>query len=52
MTEQPFFNNYMKGFSSGNSNAKLAHEQGLYFGNNPELTETEMTEIIKVFTSI
>jgi CDP-6-deoxy-D-xylo-4-hexulose-3-dehydrase len=53
MTRQPFFMKHMKQYASvlGDSNAKLAHEQGLYFGNNPELTEKELKEIIKVFTT-
>jgi len=34
----------------GDSNAKLAHKQGLYFGNNPELTRKEMNTIVKIFT--
>lgn len=49
-TRQPFFNKYMKKFSLKNSNAKLVHTQGLYFGNNPNLTNKEMSTIIKVFT--
>ncbi len=53
MTKQPFFNKYKNKFSNilGNSNAKLIHEQGLYFGNNPELTNKEIEVIIKIFTS-
>lgn len=53
MTAQPFFRKYMKEYLHivKNSNAKLVHEQGLYFGNNPELTEDEIQEIISVFTS-
>lgn len=50
MTRQPFFSKYMKEYSFENPNAKLAHEQGLYFGNNPELTNKEMNTIIKIFT--
>ncbi len=50
MTKQPFFSKYMKNFVLENSNARLVHEQGLYFGNNPELTGREMEEIIKIFT--
>lgn len=50
MTRQPFFGKYGKEFVLKDSNAKLVHEQGLYFGNNPELTEREMGTIIKVFT--
>ncbi len=53
MTLQPFFRKYMKKYSyvNVNSSAKLVHEQGLYFGNNPELTKDEIDEIISVFTS-
>jgi len=50
MTKQPFFVKYIKDFPSNYSNAKLVHEQGLYFGNNPELTKKEIEKIISVFT--
>lgn len=53
MTTQPFFRKYMRKYLHvlKNSNAKLVHEQGLYFGNNPELTKQEMQEIIDVFAA-
>lgn len=53
MTEQPFFSKYMPKYAKilDNSNAMLAHKQGLYFGNNPELTNEEMNTIIKIFTT-
>lgn len=53
MTKQPFFTKYMSKFAHilRNSNASVIHEQGLYFGNNPELTIKEKREIIKIFTS-
>lgn len=50
ITEQPFFGKYMKRYMRGNPNAKLVHEQGLYFGNNPELTKSEIIKIINIFT--
>lgn len=50
MTKQPFFNKYVKNLKIKNPNANLIHEQGLYFGNNPELTKKEITEILKVFS--
>lgn len=50
MTQQPFFNKYVKKIKFKNINANLIHEQGLYFGNNPELTNIEIKEIIKIFT--
>lgn len=52
MTQQPFFKKYSPK-SIGiltNPNAELIHKQGLYFGNNSELTNKEITEIINVFT--
>lgn len=54
MTKQPFFQKYLPDYAHllKNSNAKLIHEQGLYFGNNPELTKKEMKEIVRVFTSV
>lgn len=51
MTKQPFFGKYEKELVLKDSNAGLIHEQGLYFGNNPELTEREKQEIIKIFTN-
>lgn len=51
MTRQPFYSKHMEKFADilGDSNAKLAHEQGLYFGNNPELTDKELKAIITIF---
>jgi CDP-4-dehydro-6-deoxyglucose reductase, E1 len=52
MTQQPFFAKHMPTFAKilGKSNAKLIHDQGLYFGNNPELTDEEMEKIVTIFT--
>lgn len=52
ITQQPFFQKYMPEFAniSSNSNVSLIHKQGLYFGNNPELTNKEMAQITNVFT--
>lgn len=50
VTSQPFFLKYMRKFSNENSNARIVHEQGLYFGNNPELTQKEIDQIIKIIT--
>jgi CDP-6-deoxy-D-xylo-4-hexulose-3-dehydrase len=50
MTQQPFFDRYLKKIKVNNSNSKLVHEQGLYFGNNPELTRKEIETIIRIFT--
>ena len=52
MVSQPFFQKYLPDVKNkfDNVNAKLIHEQGLYFGNNPDLTKKELDEIIQVFT--
>lgn len=47
MTRQPFFSKYVK-YQFENSNAQLLHEQGFYFGNNPELTDKNIKELINV----
>lgn len=51
MVMQPFFHKYMSQFmyTFNNVNAKLVHKQGLYFGNNPELTQKEIKELIEIF---
>lgn len=49
MTKQPFFSKYVKNLKIKNFNANLIHEQGLYFGNNPELTKMEIKELINIF---
>jgi CDP-6-deoxy-D-xylo-4-hexulose-3-dehydrase len=52
MTQQPFFQEHMPKYAKvlKKSNAQLAHHQGLYFGNNPELTNKEIKEMIELFT--
>lgn len=50
MTRQPFFKKYAYNNSFQNKNAKLIHEQGLYFGNNPELTNKEIELIVDTFS--
>jgi len=50
MTQQPFFGKHAKNIKSNNPNASLIHEQGFYFGNNPELNKKEISETIKMFT--
>ncbi len=51
MTSQPFFQKYVKGTDVwGKSNARLIHEQGLYFGNNPELTKSDLVTLVRIFT--
>ena len=51
MTQQPFFHKYMQKYThmGKQSNADLIHKQGLYFGNNPELTTKEINLITNLF---
>lgn len=51
MTNQPFFKKYVSSSNSEwkNSNARLIHEQGLYFGNNPDITRQEINTLIRIF---
>lgn len=51
MVLQPFFKKYINDFIDENRNAKIIHKQGLYFGNNPELTEKEISQIVKIFNN-
>jgi len=52
MTSQPFFKKYVnRSDNFKNTNARLIHDQGLYFGNNPELTIKEMDLIVNIFTN-
>ncbi len=51
MTNQPFFRKYEPSFTNTPCpNARLIHEQGLYFGNNPELTKKEIETLVKIFS--
>lgn len=50
MQMQPFFRKYVKGQVTECPNARLIHDNGLYFGNNPELTGSEIRTIIGIFT--
>jgi CDP-6-deoxy-D-xylo-4-hexulose-3-dehydrase len=49
MTKQPFFRKYVTQPGLENRNANLIHEQGLYFGNNPELTAPEVRTLREIF---
>ena len=48
---QPFFKTNVSIKYDACDNANLIHNQGLYFGNNPELTNTEINTLINVFAS-
>jgi CDP-6-deoxy-D-xylo-4-hexulose-3-dehydrase len=48
MTTQPFYKKYSKpSLKMPLPNAKIAHLNGFYVGNNPEMTEAELNTIIK-----
>ena len=49
MTKQPFFKKYSN-IDLSSSNASVIHEQGLYFGNNPDMTRAEKNTIINIFS--
>ncbi|MBI4242395.1 MAG: DegT/DnrJ/EryC1/StrS family aminotransferase [Candidatus Rokubacteria bacterium] len=53
MTRQPFFVKYLPIVprATGMTNAALVHQNGLYFGNNPQLTEDEIEQMIALFSS-
>lgn len=51
ISAQPFFSKYFPVSRKENPNASIVHEQGLYFGNNPDLTQNEKNKIINIFTS-
>ncbi len=50
ITKQPFFKKYIKDLKVNTHNSNLIHEQGLYFGNNPDITSKEAVEILNIFT--
>ncbi len=52
MTQQPFFAKHVKKkrHMKNDSHSALIHQQGLYFGNNPELTQKEIATIVNIFT--
>lgn len=51
MTKQPFFMKHSRSKKiTQNTNASLIHKQGLYIGNNPELTSDEVNTIISTFS--
>jgi len=52
MTQQPFYAKYNRAVGEfwENSNSKIIHEKGLYFGNNPELTSQELLFLENTFS--
>ncbi len=50
MTKQPFYKKYVSN-SSDLPNSDLVHSNGFYFGNNPELTDSEINELCSLIQS-
>ncbi len=48
IVRQPFFSKYMQ-FDIACPNALLIHNQGLYFGNNPNITGGDIEVIKRIF---
>jgi CDP-6-deoxy-D-xylo-4-hexulose-3-dehydrase len=42
--QQPFYRKYVRN-TPERPNAHLVHTNGFYFGNNPEMTEDELTTL-------
>lgn len=51
ITKQPFFRKHQPALAEtlGVSNASLVNDQGLYFGNNPELTADDLRTLLATF---
>jgi CDP-6-deoxy-D-xylo-4-hexulose-3-dehydrase len=49
IVEQPFYQKHVSR-SRPTPNAALIHRQGLYFANNPELSDLDLEELLDVFT--
>ena len=52
ITQQPFYRKYMPAVDDAAVlNARLINDHGLYFGNNPEMTDDDITDILEVFAA-
>jgi CDP-6-deoxy-D-xylo-4-hexulose-3-dehydrase len=51
MTQQPFYSKHKQFVPNSwkNANAKMIHQQGLYFGNNQEMTKSDLATLKKIF---
>lgn len=49
MTKQPFYKKYLPDQEIELPNAQYVHDNGFYFGNNPELTDEEISTLLKTF---
>jgi len=48
ITSQPFFKQYKQANQPHLTNATLIHQNGFYFGNNPEMTEDELNKLCEL----
>lgn len=46
---QPFYKKYVSANNNDCQNSKFIHENGFYFGNNPELTQEELSLLCNLF---
>lgn len=51
MVQQPFFQKYIPEAATATPNAQLVHENGLYFGNNPELSPDDLQLLRSIFVT-
>jgi CDP-6-deoxy-D-xylo-4-hexulose-3-dehydrase len=51
MHKQPFYQKYVANITQNFPNAEKIHENGFYFGNNPELNESEIKRITDILES-
>ncbi len=51
MTRQPFYTKHMPEYTDvlGECNSTLINENGMYFGNNPELNGDEIAQLLAIF---
>jgi CDP-6-deoxy-D-xylo-4-hexulose-3-dehydrase len=45
ITRQPFYIKYIKADESSHKNSDIVHNNGFYFGNNPEMTDEEVATL-------
>lgn len=50
ITSQLFFRKYNKTHMPECPNATIIHQQGLYVGNNPDMTSAEINTIVSIFS--
>lgn len=50
MTKQPFYVKYVPGDTTPLPNSDLVHANGFYFGNNPEMTDSEINTLCALLT--